>query len=514
MKITSVEGPILSHGRTIDALLRLDPSALPPGCLPHTPTLDALAALAPSLANVPADRAEVAARLAQHNRNLGNEAGARLAERIADPRAVVVATGQQPWLYAGASMVFAKIAGAAQLARRLEEYADIPVVPVFWNHSEDHDVDEMNRFFRLVSGEAVCERLDLTRHAGHPIETLVLAEADAVRANPWVDDNLAHLRPRVGERLAGWASRVVQELMGDLTVVHAEPLVLRPLLGAFFGEAIQRGPELLRAVETRSRDLDAAGFAAQVDTADAALLFELTSAGRKRVPVSPDDELTARAIASPESFSCGALIRAVAQQHVLPVVAHVNGPAENGYFAQTPELFQAFGRPVPAAWPRPMLTVVGPGESLIAEGLGMATDDLVGDPSGWPDPPESPALAALFADAGARLRAVADALRGGAEETGVAGAVDGFERRIDAALLRLKRSFEKQREQAGGVGRRGRRRLAETLWPRGKPQERLLGPIALLGGHASALISTALSGIDPLDFRHHVVTLEDEDLSP
>ena len=513
MRVASTEGPIRSQGQTIDTLLRLDPAALPGGCLPHAPTLDALASHAASVADTPVDRAEVAARLAQHNRELGNEAGALLAERLADPRAVVVMTGQQPWLYAGASMLFAKIAGAIQLARRLEDRAGVPAIPVFWNHSEDHDVDEMNRFFRFASGEVVRERLELSRHAGHAIETLALSGADAELAATWVPDEQGHLRPHSGERLAGWASRVVHEVMPDLPVVHVEPFVLCPLLGAFFGEVIRRGPDILRAVAARSRSLTDEGFELQVDPKDVTLLFELTDDGRVRVPVDGDEELASRATAMPESFSCGVLGRAAAQQHALPVVAHVNGPAENAYFAQIPDLFTALGLPVPAAWPRPMLTVVGPDEARTAERLGIDTNSLADGPSTWPEPPEPPAVAALFAEAGADLRAGVDKLRGDAADGELGEPVEAFNKRITDALARLKRTFEKHRERAGGVGRRGRRRLAETLRPRGKPQERLLGPISLFRGRDPALMSAALSGIDPLDFRHHVVTLEDEDLS-
>lgn len=514
MKVTALEEPIRARGRTIDTLLRLDFASLPTDCLPHRPDPDTLVALASSGVDMPADRGAVADLLARHNSAFGHDAGADLAKRLADPRAVAVVTGQQPWLYAGPCMLFAKIAGAALLARHLEERAGVPVVPVFWNHSEDHDVDEVNRFFTFADGEVAREGLDLSRHAGHPIETLQLNEADAELAGRWIPDELADLRPRSGERHATWASRVVQRLMPDLTVVHAEPMVLRPLLGDLFSELIRRGPELLQKVVKRSRSLEEAGFTPQVAASDASLLFALSFGGRSRVPVDPDPELAARASSEPGSFSCGVLSRAVAQQHVLPIVAHVNGPAENAYFAQMPDLFAALGRPMPAAVPRPTLTVVGPKESRAASRLGIALEALVGDPAAWPEPPATSDVAPLFTDADQRLRSVVDTLREGSGEEGLARAVDGFAKRVDDALTRLRKSFEKQREQAGDVGRRGRRRLAESLRPRGKPQERLLGPLALLRGNDPALIGDILSRIDPLDFRHHVVTLDDEDLAP
>ena len=52
----------------------------------------------------------------------------------------IVVTGQQPGLMGGPLFTFHKAATAIRLCREINEVASGPrVVPLFWNHSDDHD---------------------------------------------------------------------------------------------------------------------------------------------------------------------------------------------------------------------------------------------------------------------------------------------------------------------------------------------------------------------------------------
>ena len=63
-------------------------------------------------------------------------------QRLLEPDALVVTTGQQPGLFTGPLYTIYKAVSAAALARRLEAEWQRPVVPVFWLATDDHDFAE------------------------------------------------------------------------------------------------------------------------------------------------------------------------------------------------------------------------------------------------------------------------------------------------------------------------------------------------------------------------------------
>ncbi|MCA8946604.1 MAG: bacillithiol biosynthesis BshC, partial [Planctomycetes bacterium] len=65
--------------------------------------------------------------------------------KLKDPQCVCVVTGQQSGLGGGPVMVLYKAMTAIKLAREVEKASGQPCVPVFWNASDDSDLEEINR---------------------------------------------------------------------------------------------------------------------------------------------------------------------------------------------------------------------------------------------------------------------------------------------------------------------------------------------------------------------------------
>jgi len=81
--------------------------------------------------------------LAEYNREVGGDA--ERAARIDEGFCVV--SGQQVGLLYGPAYTTYKLFTVMNAARELERELGVPVAPVFWVESEDHDWDEVNRFF-------------------------------------------------------------------------------------------------------------------------------------------------------------------------------------------------------------------------------------------------------------------------------------------------------------------------------------------------------------------------------
>ena len=82
------------------------------------------------------------------------------AEALLDPETHIVITGQQPGLLGGPLFCLHKAATAIRLCRDIQEQGGPRCVPLFWNHSDDHDLEEGNRAF-LVNQRQDVQRFRL-----------------------------------------------------------------------------------------------------------------------------------------------------------------------------------------------------------------------------------------------------------------------------------------------------------------------------------------------------------------
>jgi len=94
---------------------------------------------------------------------------AGLLERLREPGAVAVTTGQQPGLFTGPLYTVFKALSAAALARELETVWQRPVVPVFWLATDDHDFAESNHAAWLASDGTLRECVLRERPADAPM---------------------------------------------------------------------------------------------------------------------------------------------------------------------------------------------------------------------------------------------------------------------------------------------------------------------------------------------------------
>ena len=157
--------------------------------------------------------------------------------------------------------------------------------------------------------------------------------------------------------------------------------------------ALERADELRAALEERNRELERAGYHAQVAVApQSSLLFLIdTQSGArvalKRIAASATepqgvwqagrqkfstDELAGILAAEPERISPAALLRPLFQDYLLSTSLTIGGPAEVAYFAQSAVLFERIlGRMTPVH-PRLTATLVEPAIGELLEKHGLA----------------------------------------------------------------------------------------------------------------------------------------------
>lgn len=453
------------------------------------------AALRASARDLP--RGELAAAVRARLEALGAPAASlAAAERIAARGSVVVVAGQQPALFGGPSLVWAKALDAIATARYLESAMRLPAAAVFWNASEDHDHAEADHVrMELGAGvETLRVRLPGDRRmlARVPVPEEARALLERLRAElpegPSRDDVLAALEPAPGDAFGAWCSRILLRLLGPMGLVVVEPETIRPFAGAVLDEELAR-PGRLAASVRRAEDAAAArGEPRVLELARDALFFLVDDDGRRVRVVREDDAWRAedgrvltdaelRAL-PPSRFSWNVAARVLAQDAALPVAAQVCGPTEIRYCERLAEAHAELGLAPPALVPRTSWTFLSPRAQRLAAELGV--DPLLLDEAPRPEPAE-------HADV-ARLREIVGSL-----PQGGSGAVQRRRSSLANAVEAYAEALRRDATERDAVAAARRARLLELMRPEREPQDRRLSPLPWLARAGLGVLGERLS---------------------
>ena len=362
------------------------------------PTIEAVKKAAKSLDYPRERRAEVATILAEQNAALGaGEATRENLKRFA-AGAVAVVSGQQVGLFGGPAYAIYKAVSAIQIAQELTKLG-ADAVPVFWMATEDHDLDEVRVSNWFHEGKLTRFELPGNGDVGQPVGQIPLGPPVA----EMVHEAARILTAAGGEFVAGIfrESYGAQETYGSsfgklFTRLFAEQglILLDPLdarlhrvAGEVLRRAVEEREELNQALLARGKELDKAGFAAQVKvTSRSTLLFGMgagpdgTPGNRQPIAVSggkfvcgeqswSKEELVRAVQAEPEKFSPNALLRPVLQDFLLPTAAYVAGPAEIAYFAQAEVIYKKLLGRMTVILPRAGYTILDAKAEKLAAAL-------------------------------------------------------------------------------------------------------------------------------------------------
>jgi uncharacterized protein YllA (UPF0747 family) len=297
----------------------------------------------------------------QHVRLGASAASLAALDALARGEATCAIAGQQPGLLGGPLYGLHKAASAVGIAKRVAARTGVPCVPVYWNHVEDSDFEEI-RGATLGDAELVMHDLALP-HDAHVDSGLVGDIAlDSVRA--LVDRALAHWNGLPGRDAVAQMLESSLPRGRDLGEAHAALflalfqeaglVVIDPRLPEFRAAArrvidryLDRPEALTTIARSAGADLEKAiGRRPLNDAALDSFVFAIDDGRRRKV--SPQE---ARGLAPSVPLSPSVALRPVVQDAVLPTVAMACGPGELAYLAQLSGVFDALG--VTAAIPVP-----------------------------------------------------------------------------------------------------------------------------------------------------------------
>jgi bacillithiol synthase len=361
----------------------------------HAPTLKSIASVAKKLQFPAERRAQVAGILRAQNQlyNTSPETQKNL-DRLAEG-AVAVVSGQQVGLFGGPSYSFYKALSAIQAAEELSQKG-IPAVPIFWMATEDHDVDEVRQVSWFHQGELLEFVLPKPAEADIPVGRIRLGQEVhdlVVRAQPLLGQAFGDLLHETYVPEATYSTAFASlfaRIFADQGLILLDPLDerLHRVAAPFLRDALAERDELNDLLLRRGKELERAGYEAQVKvTSHSTLLFSLEE-GKRQVITAANSEFSSgrlsmpreswlrRIEASPEKFSSNALLRPVMQDFLLPTVAYFGGPAEIAYFAQSEVLYKKLLGRMPVLFPRADFTLVDPKAERILKKYRLNVEDV------------------------------------------------------------------------------------------------------------------------------------------
>ena len=444
----------------------------------------------------------------------------------------VIVTGQQPGLFLGPLYTVYKAVTAIRLARLLSERHGKRVLPVFWIASEDHDFEEVRRYWFTDARSALHERIYTPVDAlGQPLDIAGLpmhkvpagiSLRDAIEEMAALCAGSEHttaVRDLLLDTLAeaasvsNWFARLMAVLFRDTGLVLFAPhmRVAREAARTVIRREIEMPGVTSRLVNEVASRIRVLGFTpAVVRPLDACNFFLFENGRRRKVIhtkqgfVLPEEngkcytaeELFDLLETDPTRFSPNVILRPVVQQVLFPgCQAYVAGPGEVAYWAQLKPVFEWFELSMPTVFPRARARFITPKEKRRLTALGLRVSDLA-------EPPDQLLEALLAREVpGTADRAVAAArdqikeiLDRTARELTAAGIprtqqlTEDTRARIENALERLARQVRHADTRRVEQLREQTARLRDRLTPLGRPQERILSPFTFLFSQGPGLI--------------------------
>lgn len=345
----------------------------------------------------PVNRAALVASLQKQYTQGGTTPSNLTAENIqllsADNTFTVV-TGHQLCLFTGPMYLIYKLIDTITLAKQLKEWMpQHNFVPVYWMHTEDNDIEEINHTY-LFNKKVVWA--DAGQGATGSLNTSTLAPViDELATILGESDTAKEILALVKEsylnhtNLADATRHFVNALLGQYGLVILDPN--EAALKQAFIPVIEddlTNHNAFKQVNSTNEYIANAGYNVQVNPREVNL-FYIDNGLRYRL-VKTDtgyttannelsftkEELLNQVQNSPEKFSPNVVLRPLLQETILPNICYVGGGGELAYWLQYKAFFNHYGYELPLLALRSSYMLVDSGQVSRMQKFGFTAADM------------------------------------------------------------------------------------------------------------------------------------------
>ena len=472
------------------------------------------------------------------------EAALAAAEQLGNPTSVTIVAGQQAGLFGGPLFTLLKGLTAIAVAREVSVKYEVPAVPVFWVHAEDHDLEEISNC-SVLTPDFEFETITI------PYDSSSSQPASAVRLDDSIVLTLNRLREllpntefsnsifsqlsnayKPGRGIVDAFTLWMDTLLGQhgLVVFDASDTAVKSIAQPLFQQELDTFGETSRLATESGSDLIAKGYHAQVTPSkDSTGIFYLSDS-RQAIRLKPNEKTPEKAFEidgellslqqinlqlanNPNAFSPNVLLRPIVQDKIFPTIATIAGPSELAYLGQLRQVYNHFGVPMPIIYPRASATIVDQGTLRFMERYDVSFEMLQAQDDGV----LNRLLSNLLPEEVERTieetkQAITDHLA--AVSVGVAkvdptlvGAVETTKDRMDRDLKKLGNKIIQAAKRRDETVQRQFRRARSQSFPNGAPQERAVNCIYFLNRYGLQLVDHLIKQLPPKLGQHGLITV-------
>ncbi|MEX2462452.1 MAG: bacillithiol biosynthesis cysteine-adding enzyme BshC [Paenibacillaceae bacterium] len=487
-----------------------------------------------------ANRTELTKALLAYNTCIGNSSEAlENVRKLQDPNTLTVVGGQQTGLFTGPLLVIYKAITLIQTAKHAEKLLNRPIVPVFWLAGEDHDFDEVNHTYTLT------QQLEVTRiRIDHPnglrssVSKLTIDQwEDALQQ---LDNSLMQTEFKAGlmnklaeigglsRSLVDFFARTFGWLFGEqgLILMDSDDPAIRQLESPMFAQLLDQHEQLNKAYLQGKDRVEALGYIAQTELAPQNVnLFVFADQGervllqwdgesyhdKKKERRYTHKELADWAQACPERLSNNVMTRPLMQEFLFPVLATVLGSGEIAYWGLTGLAFEALTMEMPIIAPRMEFTLIEGTVAKQMDKFALTVDKVIHQfeqwKQDWLTAQDQLGLPKRFAEAKQQFKQCYSPL----VET-LASINPGMRKLGETNLQKIIEQMEfletrgieaNQAQYEAAIRHLERIRL--SLYPLGKPQERVYNVIGYLNKYGESFLQQLLELPYTTEGTHRII---------
>src|SRR4030043_805413 len=363
------------------------------------------------------NRVKICGILENYNKNIG--CGKKTLENIdklKSKKSVVVIGGQQPGLMTGPLFMIFKIMTILKLSNFLQKELEIPVIPCFWNASDDDSAAQVDNL-NIINGEISNIKLDLsgfdrrTRYSDINLtedrfRDVIEKLADILYPTgfkPGIIDFFKNSLSDIMKNCSNDGSRIniatffsglVARMFSEQGIVIIDPVDtdLKKLNQDLLKFDVSNHEKINVLINSTGEKLNGSGYHSQLNSIGEILVFFYCKNGiRKRI--YPDDkgsfkidnkiydkkEFWDLIESSPAGISLNVVLRPLLQDSLLPVLSSICGPGEISYFAQIKPVYDLYGLKMPIIYPRFSATIIEKKINKLLKKLKITDEMLVSD---------------------------------------------------------------------------------------------------------------------------------------
>ena len=450
-------------------------------------------------------------------------------EKLRNNNCLTIITGQQPGLFTGPLYTIYKGLTAVKLAQHLSKIHKRDIVPIFWVVSEDHDFDEVNTIkwitknnelnkfvfepinykkglpiYEIESKGNLNELFDLmisTIYNTEYKEVILSDLINCLKSSQSFDEFFCRIMAMIfkGYGLVILPSHLKEIRKLATTIIQKE--IENPLMST---NLVIKSSEMLHnkgLKTTLKRKGNEINFFFFQNNIRQKVTYDSNSFKIEGITKKfKKEELLQELSEYPEKFSPNVILRPIIQQFIFPNLVYVAGPGEISYHAQLKDVFKFFDVPSPILYPRKNFLIIEPSISQLINKYHIKIEKTLDSPKSlskfivYKSTPKKEMR--LLDKSQKALLSILKDLEKELNYSGIEKAIDNINKFIIKGFEKIHNSLSNIYKDENDVITRHINKLNISLFPDGKPQERVLNIVQFLIKYGYQFIRILFNRID------------------